>query len=120
MVTKTRATIDESCCQMKSLDGYCPKPMEEVSSYLSKKWTISIIVTVGNFGSLRFNDLKERLEKATSKILSERLKELEQEKIIKRKQFNTVPLHVEYSLTKKGETLLEALLPLVGWAEKEK
>jgi len=102
---------------MKSLDGYCPKPLENVTSYLSKKWTMSIIITIGNFNNLRFNDIKDRLENATSKILSERLKELEEKGLVKRKPYNEVPLRVEYSLTKKGEKLLKVLKPLIKWAE---
>jgi len=108
---------DDDCCRMKSVDGYCPKPLESVSDYISKKWTMSIIITIGNFGSLRFNDLLKRIDRATAKILSHRLKELEEENLIMRKSFNEVPPRVEYSLTKKGQKLMESLLPLIKWAE---
>jgi len=82
METIRQAKTDEYCCSMKSINGYCPKPIESLSGFLSKKWTMSIIITIGNFKTLRFNDLKKRLEKTTAKILSERLKELKREKII--------------------------------------
>jgi hypothetical protein len=50
---------------MKSVKGYCPKPLEAASSYLSKKWTISIIITIGNFKNLRFNNIiKEIIKKS--------------------------------------------------------
>ena len=111
---------DENCCRMKSINGYCPKPLESVSSYLSKKWTISILITINNFGSLRFNDLLKRVERATAKILSHRLKELEEENLILRKSFNEIPPRVEYSLTKKGKKLTKVLLPLIIWAESKK
>jgi DNA-binding HxlR family transcriptional regulator len=113
-----KTKIDKDCCNMKSVDGHCPKPLEEVSSYLSKKWNVSIIITIGNFGKLRFNDLLGRLEGAGAKILSEKLKELEREGIIRRKVFSEAPLKVEYSLTKNGNGLLRALEPLISWAEK--
>ncbi len=111
---------DESCCRMKSINGYCPRPLEFASDYLSKKWTMSIIITIGNFGSLRFNDLLRRIEGATAKILSYRLKELEEKNLVSRKPFNEIPSRVEYSLTKKGQKLTKALLPLISWAEREK
>ena len=114
----TKIITYEECCRMKSLNGYCPKPLEKFSDYLSKKWTISIIITIGNFRKLRFNDLLSRLERATAKILSARLKELEREKIVNRNFFNEIPLKVEYSLTKKGLTLRDSLIPLINWAEK--
>lgn len=112
--------IDENCCRMKSINGYCPRPLESVSDYLSKKWTMSIIITIGNFGNLRFNDLLKRIEGTTAKMLSHRLKELKEENIIARKSFNEIPPRVEYSLTKKGQKLTRALLPLINWVEKGK
>ena len=69
--------VDEKCCSMKSAKGYCPKPLESFSPYLSKKWSISIIMTIGNFKRLRFTDLLRRLGNAKAKILTTRLKELE-------------------------------------------
>lgn len=53
-------STDTGCCGMKSLGGYCPKPLEQRAGYLNKKWTISIVVTIGNFSVLRFNDLLAR------------------------------------------------------------
>ncbi|MBI4154668.1 helix-turn-helix transcriptional regulator [Candidatus Woesearchaeota archaeon] len=117
METKTIKT-DLKCCAMKSKKGYCPKPLEAVSDYLSKKWTISIIITIGNFNKLRFNNLLKRLG-TTAKTLNNRLKELEREKIIKKEIFNEIPLKVEYSLTKNGKKLLKSLHPLIHWAEKQ-
>ena len=118
MVTKQTLT-DEKCCRMKSVGGYCPKPLEHASEFLSKKWTISIIITIGNFGNLRFTDLKERMEKATAKILSQRLKELENEGLIERIAYDEVPPRVEYNLTRRGKQLLNVLVPLITWAEKQ-
>ena len=110
--------IDEECCDMKSADGYCPKPLEIASSFLTKKWTISIIVTIGNFERLRFNDLLSRLESAKPKILSMRLRELEKLEIIERHSFNETPPRVEYNLTNKGKKLLDSLSSLIQWAER--
>lgn len=117
METNNTIQIDTKC-SMKSKNGFCPRPLEVASDFLSKKWTISIIITIGNFKKLRFNNLLERLERATAKILSDRLKELERKKIIKRKSYKEIPPRVEYSLTKKGIKLRDSLIPLIFWAEK--
>jgi len=109
----------DDCCRMKSAEGYCPRPLESVTDYISKKWTMSIIITIGNFGNLRFNDLLRRIEGATAKIISQRLKELEEENIVIRKSFNELPPRVEYSLTKKGKDLTKALFPLLNWSENK-
>lgn len=119
MVTNKTIQLDTNCCKMKSETGYCPRPLEIASEFLSKKWTMSIIITIGNFGKLRFNELLTRLEGATAKILTDRLKELQKEKIIQRKHYNEMPPRVEYSLTQKGKKLRESLLPLIKWAENK-
>lgn len=118
METDNAIKIDTNCCKMKSAKGYCPKPLESASSFLSKKWTISAIITIGNFKNLRFNDLRGRLGKITAKTLAERLKELEKEKIISRQSYHEIPPRVEYSLTKKGQALMKSLHPLIHWAEQ--
>lgn len=116
---ETNKAIQIDTCKMKSVKGYCPRPLEFASEFLSKKWTISIIITIGNFNKLRFNDLLKRLEGATAKTLSDRLKELEKEKIVKRKFYNEIPPRVEYSLTFKGKKLRQALYPLIIWADEQ-
>ncbi len=117
METNNNIKMDTNCCKMKSARGYCPKPLESASSFLSKKWTISVIITIGNFKNLRFNNLREKLENITAKTLADRLKELEKEKIISRQSYPEIPPRVEYSLTKKGQALMGSLLPLIHWAE---
>ncbi len=102
-------------CKMKG-DGYCPRPLEK-TAFLSKKWTLSIIVTIGNFGFLRFNDLLKRINGISQKILSERLQELEEYNLLVRQAFPEKPPRVEYSLTPKGQQLRKAVLPLIKLAE---
>lgn len=104
-------------CRMKG-KGYCPRPLECAAAFLSKKWTLSILVTIGNFGKLRFNHILNRIEGISQKILSERLSELEKQKLVKRNVFLEKPPRVEYSLTQKGKTLYKSVIPLMRWAEK--
>lgn len=103
-------------CRMKG-QGYCPRPLECAAAFLSKKWTLSILVTIGNFGKLRFNHVLGRIEGISQKILSERLSELEKQKLIRRTVFLEKPPRVEYDLTNKGKTLYKAVIPLMRWAE---
>lgn len=99
-------------------NGYCPRPLEK-TTFLSRKWTLSIIVTIGNFDILRFNDLLRRIDGIRQKTLSERLKELEQYNLITRHAFPETPPRVEYSLTKNGEKVRKAVLPLLRLAESK-
>ncbi|MBI2675165.1 MAG: helix-turn-helix transcriptional regulator [Candidatus Aenigmarchaeota archaeon] len=112
---ETSLQAETNGCSMKG-SGYCPRPLEKAAIFLSKKWTLSIIVTIGNFGTMRFNDLRRRIG-MTQKTLSERLRELEQYNLVMRRSFQERPPHVEYSLTSKGEKVRKAVVPLLRLAE---
>ena len=75
-----------------------------------------MIVTIGNFKRLRFNDILNRVEGITAKTLAERLKELNDLGIVKRTSFKEIPPRVEYELTPKGARLMRAIVPLIEWA----
>lgn len=66
----------------------------------------------------RFSQLLLSLNDISPKTLSERLKEFEKNKIITKKVYKEIPLHVEYSLTKKGESLHKIIKDLRCWGEK--
>ncbi len=116
--TSLRVVTNGEKCRMKG-SGYCPKPLEQAAVFLNKKWALSIIVTIGNFGNLRFNDLLGRIEGITQKTLSERLKELERYNLVARQAFSERPPRVEYSLTKNGHRFRKAVLPLLKLAESQ-
>lgn len=113
---KTNVPVVSKDCKMKGT-GYCPKPLESAAAFLSKKWTFSVIVTIGNFDNLRFNDLLARVNGITQKTLAERLRELEKYQLVNRQSFAERPPRVEYSLTIKGQKLRKAALPLLKLAE---
>ena len=117
MVTNNTIKMETKKCKMKG-SGYCPQPLESANSFLSRKWTISIITTIGNFKKLRFNDILSRVNGITGKTLADRLKELEKLKLIMRTAYKEIPPRVEYQLTPRGRQLLSAIVPLIKWASK--
>ena len=66
-------------------------------------------------GPLRYNELKRQVGNVTQRMLTKQLRELESDGLISRKVFPVVPPHVEYSLTKQGQTLRPILLALREW-----
>jgi DNA-binding HxlR family transcriptional regulator len=93
---------------------YCP--LEGIIDVISKKWALLIINAIGNYGSLRFNRLTEELQGISPKTLADTLKQLQNEQLIKRTSFAEIPPRVEYSLTKDGQGLREAIVPILKWA----
>ena len=66
----------------------------------------------------RFNELKRRIEGISATSLSERLTELEKNKIVQRKVIPDTPPRVQYSLTPKGEDLANLLSKFADWSKR--
>lgn len=94
--------------------------LEEVIDTISKKWSLTIISAIGNKRKMRFNEILQTLKGMSPKTLADRLRELEQEGLIKREAFAEIPPRVEYSLTKEGIELRSAIIPLMKWASTRK
>ena len=84
---------------------------------LGKRWT-GLIIKLLMEGPLRFNELAERLEVVSDRMLAERLKELEHAGVVERRVFAEVPVRVEYSLTEKGHALAPVIESIEAWSEQ--
>lgn len=94
----------------------CPK-FESANELIGKRWT-GLIIRVLLTGPKRFKEMTEIIPNVSSKVLTERLKELEGEQIIKREVYPEMPVRIEYSLTERGKELLPVFDELQKWAEK--
>ena len=84
---------------------------------IAKRWTALILkVLIGR--PLRFSELAEQLDVVSDRVLSERLKELEQEGIVERRVLAEPPIRVEYSLTEKGEALAPVIEAIEAWSHR--
>ncbi|RZK39743.1 MAG: transcriptional regulator [Hymenobacter sp.] len=63
----------------------------------------------------RFGQLAQRMPHISRKVLTEQLKELEEDGIVRREAFAELPPRVEYSLTERGQALLPILEQLCAW-----
>lgn len=85
---------------------------------LSGAWTLNVLYQLHSHGPTRFGELKRCLGPISTKTLTERLRELESEKLVSRHYEPTVPPQVTYSLTKKTEELGPAIRELQQIADK--
>lgn len=86
--------------------------------YVGKKWSIDLIKDMF-FGTRHFNQFLEANPKLSSKVLSQRLKELEKNGLIEKKVISVTPLSVEYHLTDKGRALNRVIYELAIFAMTE-
>lgn len=98
----------------------CLCPIRGIIDVVSKKWTICIVSILEEKKPLRYKEIKNKLREISPKSLSDSLKVLEKEGLVKRKVYSDIPPRVEYSLTKDGKELKIALMPLVKWVLKKK
>ncbi|HML03831.1 MAG TPA: helix-turn-helix domain-containing protein [Candidatus Bathyarchaeia archaeon] len=90
----------------------------EIIQMLSKKWALLILSLLYSNQKLRYSELADKLEGISPKTLTERLRELEKEGIIRRESFSEIPPRVEYYLTQKGSELAGSFTHVLKWAEK--
>ena len=91
-------------------------PVQTCLSFISDKWKILIIRDLLT-GTKRFNELKKSLAPVTQKMLTQQLREMEQDGIINRKVYPVVPPKVEYSLTELGYSLVPVIEVMKKWGQ---
>ena len=94
-------------------------PIKDLLATVSDKWSILVILMLGAYGTLRFNELKRLIIGISAKVLTERLKRMERDGYLDRTVFAEVPIRVEYKLSDFGLGYLNQLLNLVEWIDRE-
>ena len=96
-------------------DSVCPR-FHLAVELIGKRWTGAILRVLLD-GPARFGEIQSRVPDLSDRLLSERLKELEEAEIVERTVDDGRPVQVTYTLTKRG-TALEPVLEQIGkWAE---
>ena len=107
----SRETMNEDCTVYKTME------------FISKKWSLIILLELfkGTTESKRYSEIKNHLDDITPKVLSTRLKELQQEGLIKRTvDTSTVPVKTYYTLTQSGKEFIPVISDIKKWALKWK
>jgi DNA-binding HxlR family transcriptional regulator len=92
-------------------------PIEATFRIIGKRWTVLIIRELFR-GNTQFNRFIENIEGITPKVLTERLRELEKQGIVKRKIVSEYPIRIEYSLTEAGKGFEQVLLSAASFSMK--
>lgn len=84
---------------------------------MGAKWALLVLHNLMD-GTKRFGELQRRIPQASPKMLSQRLRELEDLGLVRRTVLPVVPPHVEYSLTQSGRTLRRIIDELAQWGRR--
>jgi DNA-binding HxlR family transcriptional regulator len=89
-------------------------PVRDALDILNGKWKLPIIIAL-SFGNKRFGQMAREIPGITDKMLSKELRDLEQNQLVKRTVYDSVPVVVEYSMTPYGKTLEKLIDELQAW-----
>lgn len=102
--------------RLKNGDYNCSK--ELTLSMFSGKWKLVILFHLGTDGAYRFNELMRLLPKVTHKVLTNQLREMEEDELITRHVEPEPRMKVTYEITALGQSLMPIANQMYEWGEK--
>ena len=86
---------------------------------IGNKWKLFVLRDLSS-GTKRFGQLRSSIPGISQKMLTQTLREMEQDRLLTRKVYPEVPPRVEYSLSRVGHTLSPLIAAMADWGEKYK
>jgi DNA-binding HxlR family transcriptional regulator len=106
------ATVKRKSCNVNDC------PIRDVLDRVGDRWSMLILYTLAENGTLRFSALKAAIDDISQRMLAQTLRRLEQDGLLSRTVYPTNPPRVDYALTQLGKSLLEPMRELVKWAKQ--
>ena len=92
-------------------------PLEYGLTLFGGKWKSRIICVLAEKGTLSYSILRKEMGNISDAVLAATLKELLQDGIVTRRQFDEIPPHVEYCLSEKGQSVVPILQSICAWSD---
>ncbi|MFK4113927.1 winged helix-turn-helix transcriptional regulator [Microbacterium sp. NPDC006705] len=89
-------------------------PTRVVLDHVMSKWGVLVLMALTD-GTARWGELRRSVTGISEKMLASTLRTLESDGIVNRTAYPEVPPRVEYSLTERGDELMERMMPLMEW-----
>lgn len=93
-------------------------PIRNVLDRFGDKWSILVILVLGENGTMRFNEINKTIGDVSQKMLTVTLRTLEADGLVARQVFPEIPPRVEYQLTHLGMSLMPHIHSLTTWADQ--
>ncbi len=108
-IVRTEEQVEKGCAAV-----------EQAVALMGNKWTLLVLGVLGKKSRLRYNELQRAVLGISQRMLTLTLKKLEENGLVKRTIFPTVPPRVDYELTALGRTLIAPLKALVDWTRENR
>jgi DNA-binding HxlR family transcriptional regulator len=96
------------------MSRYCPS--QSVLDMIADRWSILVLYALKCNGTQRYSQLQNALEGISQKMLTQTLRSLERNGLVRRTSYPVVPPHTEYDLTELGHSLDTIVAPLALWS----
>ena len=116
MVSKDKASEEVLEPPVPMIEGVCPMP--DIAQLIGGKWKLIILQILIFQGTKRFGELRKLIDGITQTMLTNQLRALERDGLVKRKVYPEVPPRVEYSATKRALDLEEIFHAMHAWWER--
>lgn len=91
-------------------------PSQSVLDMIADRWSVLILYALKRDGTRRYSDLQHALDGISQKMLTQTLRALERDGLVRRTSYPVVPPHTEYSLTELADSLSEITEMMSNWA----
>lgn len=109
------AKLEKVSTLMEDHMGVCP--IADVLAKLGDRWALFTMLTLGEHGRMRFNEIKNSITGISQRMLTVTLRGLEENGLVTRTIYPEIPPRVEYELTDLGLGLLGKIIELTDWAK---
>ena len=92
-------------------------PIRDVLSHLGDRWTVLVLHALQD-GEIRFGVLRTQIPDISPRMLSQTLRRLEQDGLIARTAYATIPPRVDYRLTELGVSFMQVIQVMLDWAKQ--
>ena len=92
--------------------------VHDIIGKVADKWTMLVLEALHEGGTLRFTQLGRVVGRVSQKMLTQTLRRMEEDGLVRRTVHPVIPPHVDYALTPLGESLTAAFCGVWLWAEK--
>lgn len=113
--TPAVAALPDMVSMKRNAAGFCP--VRDVLDRVGDQWSVLVLSSLAE-RVMRFGELKKHIGDISPRVLTQKLRHLEQDGLVTRKMFATIPPRVDYTITDLGRSLTESMKPVIFWAMK--
>ena len=113
MSATTRVKNQVADSSVPVIEGICPMP--DIAQLIGGKWKLIILQILIFKGMKRFGELRKLIDGVTQTMLTNQLRALERDGLVKRKVYPEVPPRVEYSATQRALDLEQMFQAMHAW-----